>query len=80
MRKQVERESERSGGINRCLYMLWRVQAQQENKSEGGAAEMGGETVTPHCQAIMERTKEKRCPVQLLKILTWEHQGIVCNF
>lgn len=55
-------------------------EAQQENKSKGGAAELGGETDAPHCQAIMERTKEKRCPVQLLKILTWEHQGIVCNF
>ncbi len=63
VRKQVERESERSGGINRCLYMLWRVQAQQENKSKGGAAELGGETDAPHCQAIMERTKEKRFPV-----------------
>ncbi len=28
--KKVERDSERSGGINICLYMLWREQAQQQ--------------------------------------------------
>ncbi len=35
----------------------------REQGSKGGAAELGGETDAPHCQAIMERTKEKRCPV-----------------
>lgn len=51
----------------------------KKKQSEGGAAELGGETDAPHCQAIMEGSKEKRCPIRLAQDIDPSRPGTPGN-